>query len=82
MRQTIKTADGTTQQVLNANLKLYSGDVVDVVVVQSSGSAQGVNLNQLESIFAGYKVYWANALTFLISQENLLLNLQTLIITD
>ena len=57
VRQTIKTGGGTTQQVLSANLKLYSGDVVDVVVVQSSSSSQSVNLNQLESVFAGYKVF-------------------------
>ena len=57
VRQTVQSNSGTILQVLNANLKLYSGDVVDVIVSQNSSASQNVNLNQLESIFAGYKVY-------------------------
>lgn len=55
-RQTISLG-ATVQQILNSNFKLYSGDVVDVVVLQSTGVSQNVNLNQLESVFEGYKVY-------------------------
>lgn len=57
VRESILSGLGATQQVLSCNLKLFSGDVVDVVVLQSSGVSQDVNLNQLESVFSGFKVY-------------------------
>ncbi len=57
VRESVMGGLGAIQQVLNSNLKLYSGDVVDVVVLQNSGAPQDVNLNQLESVFSGFKVY-------------------------
>jgi hypothetical protein len=46
-----------TSQFLSSNFKLYSGDVVDVVITQNTGISHNLNLNQLESVFSGYKVY-------------------------
>ncbi len=57
IRTTINSGTGAVSQTLNANQKLFAGDYVDVVVVQSSGSTQQVNMNALESSFAGYKLY-------------------------
>ncbi len=48
---------GVYQQVISANFKLYAGDVIEVVVLQTSGSSKQINLNQLENSFQGYKVY-------------------------
>jgi hypothetical protein len=44
-------------QFISSNFKLYSGDVVDVVITQTTSATQTLNLNQLESVFSGYKVY-------------------------
>ncbi len=57
VRQQVNAASGAATQLLNVNLHLYAGDTVDVVLQQTSGAAQSVNLNPLESVFSGYKVY-------------------------
>ncbi len=57
VRQTVSTGSGSVQQILNANLQLYAGDVVDVAVIQTSGASQAINLNQFESVFSGFKIY-------------------------
>jgi hypothetical protein len=57
VRQGIQPGLSSTQQVLNANLKLYAGDVIDIVVLQNTGLSQSLNLNSLDSGFEGFKVY-------------------------
>ncbi|MFN8322645.1 MAG: hypothetical protein U0T74_08315 [Chitinophagales bacterium] len=56
-RQTVTSGSGASSQSLQSNLRLYAGDVVDVVVQQATGATQSIDLNQLESVFSGYKVY-------------------------
>ena len=57
MRTTIASGAGAIPQTISANFKLYSGDAVDVVILQTTGAAQNVNLMQVENVFTGYKVY-------------------------
>lgn len=57
VRARIQSNTGAVPQFISSNFKLYSGDVVDVVITQNSGATQNLNLNQLESVFSGYKVY-------------------------
>lgn len=55
VRVTVST--GALPQHLSANFKLYAGDRVDVIVSQTSGAPQDLNLTQPENTFTGYKVY-------------------------
>ena len=57
VRTTIASGAGAIPQTISANFKLYSGDAVDVVILQTTGAAQNVNLMQVENVFTGYKVY-------------------------
>jgi hypothetical protein len=57
VRTTISSGAGAVPQAISANFKLYSGDTVDIVVLQTTGAAQDLNLVQLENVFTGYKVY-------------------------
>lgn len=57
IRTGIQTGVTSNGQSLSSNFKLYSGDVVDVVVQQNSNLLQVINLNQLDAVFSGYKVY-------------------------
>ena len=57
VRQRIAISSGNMQQIISTNLKLYGGDMVDVAVIQTSGTTQSINLNALESSFSGFKVY-------------------------
>lgn len=57
VRQTISAGIGATTQSIQVTQQLFAGDVVDVVVIQSSGATQTLNLNALESVFSGYKIF-------------------------
>ncbi|MBK7148357.1 MAG: hypothetical protein IPH78_05925 [Bacteroidetes bacterium] len=57
VRQTVTAGVGATSQSIQVTQQLFAGDAVDVVVIQSSGAIQQLNLNALESVFSGYKVF-------------------------
>lgn len=57
VRQKITAGTGSVQQTMSANWWLYSGDVIEVVVIQNTGSTQTVNMNDIETSFTGFRVY-------------------------
>lgn len=57
VRQTIIAGAGSFSQSISANFRLYSGDVVDVSVLQASGVDETLNLSATEAVFSGFKVY-------------------------
>lgn len=51
------SAYGITPMAVQANIKLLTGDAVDVIVFQDSGFNQNLRLMSPDASFSGYKVY-------------------------